>query len=523
MIRLNTLIFIVFTCIPGLIQAQSYSTQLKSIFISEIEYARLQHIKSALDGQGNIHMVFTGHESRLFYGTNSTGSWSFQKIQYLDEDYGDSTDIAYYPNIAVDGNDRLHITFFGRYKEQVYHGSKAISGNLFETKPIKSTPRPLRFYVYGEYTDMAIDQNDGLHLICRADYTDQAEYKYNEAAIYFFKPGKSDDWQLQVLLHDNKMYDENNWFFGNNSSIACHENKVYTALGGSNKLNFGSKPISGGSWETEELLYTHDEFINSGKDNLSLGISSRGDIKFAFFDRTDDEGSPIHGLGIYSRNKNCGPRNWMLYNKWSTPLNMNCPAIAFNKHDKAYLALGQNGFALYEQTCDCDGEYLKIFEDDQNSADYVDMLIDDQDKVHVFFTSNYDNELHYLTAIPKAGTTVCNYPPEFTAYTGKTNVGPGEEWTGSVSAEDMECDKIDFYTIIKPDFVTINDHGNGTADIHAIIPEGEGFGEVVFTIFARDALHQDIDSKVSAISFILKLTQEGNEEGYVKVENKCVE
>jgi hypothetical protein len=67
------------------------------------------------------------------------------------------------------------------------------------------------------------------------------------------------------------------------------------------------------------------------------------------------------------------------------------------------------------------------------------------------------------------------------------------------------------------------DHGDGTAEIHAIIPEGEGFGDVVFTIFARDANHQDIDSRVSAITFKLKLTQEGNEEGHVKVENKCRE
>ena len=518
---LNTLVYISLICLTSILYAQDHSTQLETIFSDNVEYARLKHIKSALDNEDNIHLVFMGNEGRLLYGTNKSGQWIFEKLWYIDKDYNDTTSVVYYPNIAIDEDNTIHIAMFGRYGEKLYYAAKPVSGGTFEFKEALISPEPLRFLVYGDYTDMAVDEKGGLHLICQADYTDQKDFKYNQCAVYFNKPTNTEKWYLQVLAHDPN-WDETNFRFGTNSSIACYEDKVYVVLGGDNDLHFGSRDISGGTWDLDKLIHTSDDVINSQKYMTSLAISPDGSIKFAFHDRTDDENAPWQGLTIFSQPK-CGKKGWIGYNGWEWPRRLNNPAMAFNQDGKAYLALGQNACALYEQKCDCDGAYLKIFEDEQNSSDDVDMLIDKQNKVHVFFTSNYDNKLHYLTAIPKTGTTVCNYPPSITAYTGKTNVGPGEEWTGTVSAADAECDKIDFYTIIKPDFVTIDDHGDGTAKIHATIPEGEGFGDVVFTIFARDASHQDIDNTISAITFKLKLTQEGSEEGHVKVENKCVE
>ncbi len=501
------------------VSSQDYETKMESIFVDKNENARLQHIKSALDKQDKIHLVFMANERQLIYGTNKSGSWKFEKLWYVDMDYNDTTSVAYYPNIAVDINNTVHVAMFGRYKEKLYFASKPAAGGefIFETATI--SPEPLRFLVYGEYTDMAVDKNGGLHLICKADYTDQKDFTYNQCAVYFNKRPASDKWDLQVLVHDPN-WDENNFRFGIHPSIACYDEKVYVVMGGDNELHFGSKNIAGGTWDIESLVHTSDEIINSEKYMTSLAISSDGNIKFAFHDRSDEENAPLQGLCVFSQGK-CGNKDWLGYNGWEWPRQLNCPAIAINKNDKAYLAVGQNGFALYEQACDCDGEYTMIFENNENSSNYVDMLIDNQYKVHAFFTSDYDNMLHYLTAKPSTGTEICNYPPTITGYTGKTNVGPGEEWAGTVSATDSECDKIDFYTITKPDYITIDDHGNGTATIHASVPEGEGFGDVGVTIFIRDSYHQNIDSKVSAITFMLKLTQDGKEEGSIKVENKC--
>lgn len=498
------------------VTAQDYETKMESIFTAENESTRLQHIKSALDSQGHIHLVFTADENQVFYGTNQNGSWSFDKLWYVDEDYNDTTGVAYYPTIAIDKNQNIHVAMFGRYQENFYYARKSPGSGEFSFKAIKFSPEPLRFRVYGEYADMAIDKKGALHLICQADYTDQKEYMYNQCAVYFNKPSNSEQWNLQVLVQDSN-WDENNIRYGKNSSIACYEDKVFVALGGDNDLHFGTRNIGGGTWDIEKLIYTPNQVVNSEKYNISLAISPNGSIKFAYHDRSEEQ---WQGLTVFSQGK-CGKQEWMGYNGWDWPRRLNCPAIAIDQNGKTYLALGQNGFALYEQSCDCDGEYKMIFSDDENKSFYVDLLIDNQNKVQAFFASDYDNKLHYLTAIPKGDPGICNYPPLITDYTGKTNVGPGEEWIGSISASDPECDKIDFYAIILPDYITLDDHSDGTATIKANIPVGEGFGDIGFTVFIRDEKHQEISSKNSAITFMLKLTQEGKDKGHIKVENKC--
>jgi hypothetical protein len=57
------------------LSAQDHSTQLETIFSDNVEYARLKHIKSALDVEDNIHLVFMGNEGQIIYGTNKSGSW----------------------------------------------------------------------------------------------------------------------------------------------------------------------------------------------------------------------------------------------------------------------------------------------------------------------------------------------------------------------------------------------------------------------------------------------------------------
>ncbi len=504
----------------NIIVAQEFETQMEVVFTSEIESARLQHIKSAIDSKGKIHLVFTGYENHPYYGTNSTGKWQFNKLEYLDTDYNETSDVAFFPIIAIDKNDNISIVMFDRYKEKILHSRKANGGGEWSFEKTQMSPEPLRFEAYGEYTDIAIDKKGGLHLVCMADYTNQNEHKSNMSAIYLNKPYDSEKWQLQLLVQTNEEQYNNSWFFGNNSSISCYDDNVFVAIGGSNELNFGTRKITGGYWNIEKLLTTPDQFINSEKDMLSLAVSPNGSLKFAFFDRTDDENSPYHGLTIFSQS-NCGKNEWRGFNGFEEPLSMNRPSIAIDNNGKTYMAISRNEFALFHQVCDCNSEYKKIYSNNHKSGDFSDMLIDDQNTVHVFYTSNDDNQLYHLTAKPKTSTKDCNYPPIVTDYTGKTNVAPGEKWTGTIKASDPECDNIKFYSIIKPDYITINDNGNGTATINATIPEGDGFGETGITVFIQDDKHENVDNKLSAITFLLKVTQEGKEKGSVKIENKC--
>ena len=149
------------------------------------------------------------------------------------------------------------------------------------------------------------------------------------------------------------------------------------------------------------------------------------------------------------------------------------------------------------------------------------MVIDRQGTVYTFYASDYDNKLRLLTVRPKGSTTNCNYPPRIVRYTGKTNLKPGEKWTATITASDPECDKIRFESIIHNEMFSIKDHGNGTATISAVMPQGQGKGTPGLSVWVLDDKHPDINNEMSVISFNLVITPEGKEKGSVKVENKC--
>jgi hypothetical protein len=499
--------------------AQEFTTTMENIFTAEKEYARLQHVKSAVDGNNKLHVVFTGYNNHAFYGTNESGAWKFTELFYADEQYGDTTSVAKYPNIAIDESDNTHIAMFDRYGEKLYYSKKPAGDEGFVFEAAVMSPEPRRFYVYENYTDMAIDKNGGLHLICEADHTGQDEFKYNQCAVYFNKAASSDKWILQTLVHDPD-FSERYWFYGNNSSIACYEDMVYVAIGGSNELHFGSRSISGGFWDIERLLLTPDEFINSGKDMLSMAVSPGGSIKIAFYDRTDDADSPWRGLTILGSG-NCGNDQWSGFSGFEERLAKNHPAVAFDNNGKFYVASGLNSYTLWHRVCDCDSEYKIIYEDENNKGDFVDMVIDHNNTVYAFFASNHDNHLHLLTTKPDGSTEKCNFPPAITGYTGKTNLKPGEKWTASITASDPECDKIRFESIIHNEIFTIDDHGDGTATISATMPEGEGKGTPGLSVWVLDDKNPDADNEASVITFQLVVTSDGKEEGSIKVENKC--
>lgn len=515
------LFYIIILCLiyTDTLIAQEFTTKMETIYSSDKESTRIQHIKSALDSKGNLHIVFTGFESHSFYGTNKSGEWKFEKLQYVDTESNETIDITKYPNIAIDQKDNIHMVMFDRYKEKLVYASRKISGSKFELKTVEPSPKPLRFQAYGEYTDLAVDNKNGLHLICCSDFTDQKEFKYNESATYFNKPANSDKWQVQILIHDTKWSDRN-WSYGKNSSITCYKDKVYAAIGGDNELHFGTRNISGGTWDIEKLLQTSDKFINSGKDMVSLAVSPDANIKVAFFDHTDDEKSPWHGLTIYSQN-NCKNTKWNGYNGFDNPKEKNCPAVTFDTNGKFYIATGRNGYTLWHRSCDCGGEYKKIFSDENKRAAFVDMITDKQNTVYTFYVNDSDNKLRLLTAKPKGSTKVCNYAPRIVKYTGKTNLKPGEKWTATITASDDECDKIKFESIIKNKIFTIKDNGNGTATITATMPTGNGKGTPGLSVWALDEKHPDTNKETSVITFKLVVTPEGKEKGSVKIENKC--
>lgn len=516
------IISLLFTCT---LVAQEYTTKMESIFTDTIrKSAHIHHVKSALDSKNNLHVVFLG-ERYAYYGTNQSGSWKFESLKYFDTHYKKDVDFIRLPNIAIDEKDNIHIVTFDQYGQKLVYGKKPLNTGEFKLKTVGISPKPNYLSAFlsidGNNADLAMDKNGGLHLICKADYRKKPDFKYSQSAIYFNKPANSEKWLIEVLIYD-KQWSERNWFYGTNPSIVCYKDKVYTTFGGSNELHYCTRNITRGTWDIKRLILTPDEFINSKKWWTSLAADPNGALKFAFYEGTEDEKSLWQGVTIFSKSA-CGNNEWRGVEYFDNPGAKGAPAVAFDNNGKFYLALGINAFTLLHQACDCDGAYKKIYENKDNRGDFTDMVVDKSNTVYTFFSSNYDNQLHLLTAKPKSDTKKCNFPPRIVNYTGKTNLKPGEQWTATITASDSECDKIKFDAINANKMFTIKNNGNGTATITAIMPQGEGKGTPGLSVWVLDDKHPNANNEVSVINFKLIITPEGKEKGSVKIDNKCTE
>jgi len=500
--------------------AQKYSKSMETIFTDPVSTsAHLQHVKSAVDSKGNLYVVFIGEANQSYFGTNRGGEWKFQPLVYYNEDYKEEDKATNYPNIAIDKNDNISLVIAGRYKEKLYWETKNVSKctEKWEFKDAGKESEFMKFSLMDEYADMCVDNDGGLHLYCCANVGQRSSDENWMSATYFYKPANTNKWLMEMIMPGIA----NEVSYAADPSIATAGGKVFVTIGGSKNLHFASKDISGGKWYVEDFQTFVDkpEAFNTWKYETSITTDPKGNPIWAFYEYSGE--SDNHGINILSKS-DCGSGNWIIDHSIDEPVSKRAPAIAVNKNGKTYLAFGGNSsFSLYAKVCNCKQTWEKVFEQEGNSTPYADIIVDNNDVVSIFYTSEYDNHLYLLTVKENDVAENCNYPPVFTNHTGKTNLTPGEKWTATITASDFECDKIKFESIIHNDIFTIKDHGNGTATISATMPEGQGKGTPGISIWVLDDKHPDINDEVSVINYYLIITPEGKEKGSVKVENKC--
>jgi len=519
-----TFVLLLFLGIVSVIKSQEYQINEQIIYTDENSSARIQHVKSAVDSKDNLYIVFVGYDNHVYFGTNRSGEWKYQHLKYYDSKDEETKDASTFPNIAIDANDNITIVMFGTYKENIYWQTKHVSDCegewSFKDGNIDSDMK--KFYLFDEYSDMCVDKNGGLHLYACATVYEEDGSNHWMSATYWYKSANSDVWEMEMIIPGIV----NEFSYGADPSIATAGDMVYITIGGDRDLHFASKKISGGEWDIEAFeKFSQPGEMNAWKHQISITTNPAGNPVFVFYDYFDwvEEGlNWFYGINVLDKS-GCGNGEWMIDNPFDEAASKGAPAIAINSQGKYFVAFGRSNPTIYTRSCGCDQSWTKIYDGPgDHKNDFVDMIIDSKDKIHLFHVSNYDNNLYYITVTDNSEFKNCNYPPYISGYTGKTNIAPGESWRGSISALDSECDKISFYTIIKPDYVKIEDIGNGTADISMTVPEGEGFGDVIFSVFCLDESHPETNDEVSVITFKLKLTQEGEEEGSVLVENKCI-
>jgi uncharacterized repeat protein (TIGR02543 family) len=123
----------------------------------------------AVDSTGAVHMVYhfaNVNEPRNYnikYATNKSGSWINSTIVST----GSGSDEVYFPQIEIDHNDKVHITYEkednqNTYGANVYYTSKNASDNTFPaaTKIIDSTGEQKRYLSY----PLTLDRNGAVYI-----------------------------------------------------------------------------------------------------------------------------------------------------------------------------------------------------------------------------------------------------------------------------------------------------------------------------------------------------------------------
>ena len=493
--------------------AQDYNTNVEIIFEAS-KYANMEHIKSAVDSKGNLYVVFLDATNGIpYFATNKNGAWKPEALEYFDDGYDEISKLSSFPNIAIDSKDNISIVMFGRYKDNLIYATKHVSKTEWKFSSSKETSHLKKFRVYGKYTDMCTDKNGGLHIICQADYTDKSDKTHDQSAVYFYK-SLSGKWQRQMIIPGVV----NEFAYGEDPSIVSYGDKVYVSLGGSNHLHFADKHISSGQWNIEELFYFDNSEINTQKFETSLCLSPNGSPSFAFYEYFAEHDYKYHGLDVMSKSK-CGKGAWEIDQSIPDNVHKRRPAIGIDFNNKTYIAFASNRLHLYAKSCECTQKWEQLYKDNNIGASFIDMVIDNKNSVHVFYT--YEKIVYHLKTTSKGSPENCNYRPSI-VFNGKTNVGPGEEWSGTITTSDPECDPVKIYSIILPNNFELIDHGNGTATVKGTTDKGEGFGDISFVILCNDNKHSDgTDGFHSKVVINLKYTQEGKEKGTVEYDNKC--
>ena len=142
--------FVVFACIfllsgIGVVEGSWVSTLLDSRYVG-------YYSSIALDSNNKVHISYYDQDSTdgsnydLKYITNESGSWVITTVD-------SSGTVGYYTSIAIDSNNKVHISYYDNTNADVKYATNA-SGS-WVTTTVDST---------GGYTSIAIDSNNKVHI-----------------------------------------------------------------------------------------------------------------------------------------------------------------------------------------------------------------------------------------------------------------------------------------------------------------------------------------------------------------------
>lgn len=502
-------------CLSTLVSTNAYSQKinpdlngitvkytLEEIHSSE-NAVNFQHVKGAVDSNGNLYAVFHDpSEGRTYFAKGKSGSWKVDELITRDENDGYPPE---FPAISIDNADGIHVVFT-QFSDKLIYGKKNPGDTewAFETVNGNDAAGMVKFSVFDDYLDMCIDDKGGVHIILSGDGRDQNDESFDCSAIYFYKPAGG-TWTSEIvkrgIVNTYNVY-------GTDPSIVVQSNEVIVTFGGYNSINIASKSIGNSTWQIEQLFVNDD--MNGGKEDTSLCLTPDGKAVLAYADLFG--GNNYQGLNVVSESP-CA-KGWHVDTSLAEGM-MRSPAIGVDGDGVYFLAYEHNpdGLTIAYRSCTSDRTWKTVFNDSQIFTSFIDMVIDGNNHAHVFYTTKtaVKHVELYFDGDPEKDA---NLQPFFTGIPA-TNVKPGEEVSVTLRAFDPECDEIQFYAIILPDGWSLKDNSNGTATLNGKMSDNEG--EAGFSVFVSDKHHKQGTKPVSAMVLKFKATVDGKEKGEVKI------
>ncbi len=482
------------------ITGTNVETKTNVIYKSSNSSEDLTNVKSVINSRGVKYVLFCdGNLGNAYLASDESGSWKTEVLSDTDSNSPTKGESTRYVAMAIDKNDGLHVMLVG-HPSTMYYGYRA-SGSTnwsFTELSKKSIHYLLKFYVFAELIDMAVDKYGGVHV---AVFTD---IDYGNSSMYFYKtPGG--DWSNEVVRLGIKNTKKD---YGKDPSIEVKEEKVMMTFGGGWSLTYAEKTIGEKEWRIEELINEEEDF-EPPKLNTNLTLTPEGKPVISFRDYNTNDS---RGVNVITKS-DCDNK-WIRasVNDGSTSGN----TVVVDKYGVIWLAYSNDGdyTKLAYRSCTADRSLKDVLKIADRSRIFLDMIVDAENHVHLFY-STYEDEIKHVEAWFDGNPEIDNNILPVITSQMKPSIKTGNYWKTTLKAYDPECESIEFYSNDLPDGFTLKDHGNGLATLKS--NEINTIGDYKLKLYVTDNNHTKSTKPVSGINVTLKVSNKGDKKGSFKV------
>ena len=374
-----------------------------------------QYTSIAIDSNGFKHISYydatlSGGRD-LMYATDTSGSWVVTTV--------DSAGVVgEYTSIAIDSNDVVHISYHDGLNSDLKYAtcsSGCTTASNWDLVSVDTTSTNA-----GEYTSIAIDSNDGVHI----SYSDNLNLRY---ATCSSGCTSASNWTNVSVSRSA----------GTFTSIAIDANDAlhiayigYPAISTVNYTTCSSGCTNASNWNDVYIPYTQSSY---GLRDISLAIDSNGALHISYYDNSNKD------LKYATCSSGCTTAsNWNLvtldsagYTGWYT-------SIAIDSNDAIHISYGDNTnqdlkYATCSSGCTSGSNWNKVTLDETGNTGYdTSIAIDANDAVHIVYRDFTNGDLEYIALDASSNILGYSISPDLpaglslNAFTGEISGTPTE-------------------------------------------------------------------------------------------------